>query len=428
MALYLGKDLISGGGGGGSSAAIIDVDALPTENINANVFYRVRENAYTIVDGETNTLITALGKMTTVVDVVDALPEQPTVFINPTDLIMTGYLLKSDLKLYGYVDSYASSILLVTQGWHEVTEIFPNNTYIVTSSPDEATETGIMYVIYTEGGLFTYNNGKWEAVGSGSNSGGSGDLYQHIIAIQGTKEHSSGTTETLYTNLTLYTGSSTPLTPSTFLELYRDYDVICSGGMLERDEVGSAPIYSPIFSVSKTTNLMGNAGLLFQAGTMDWKCSTYTIIADNFTLTDKVTKVGAGAGGGSSGGEKLYEHKIALLGTENVAAGNANIELNLFGIRYRTTNNQITVEEAMPAVEMVDEFSALEAIQVYSGVLNITNATTGDLVSTFVPTQILSFSSEGVAIVMVAVLTENGTEFYQFQRDNLGIIDNVKEV
>ena len=174
--------------------AIIDVDALPTENINANAFYRVKGGYYCLInniDGnEVVPNVNVLDNLPATIHTVGSLPETGDVYIDSLDTPSRSvvYLLTSDLKVYAYFDETLSNALGLSIGWVELgTTGMP---YSVVNSVDEATETGNYYFIPTEGGLFAYNGTEWveyvtkaqldEAV---ANAGG-GKLYRHTILIQ----------------------------------------------------------------------------------------------------------------------------------------------------------------------------------------------------------------------------------------------------
>lgn len=147
MALYLGKDLISGGGSGGSVAAIIDVDTLPTENINGNAFYRVKsEDAYTFVNGVKNNI----DGIEIIIHTVSVLPETGEPFLNEAQTIMNIYLQTSDSVVYGYGGDI---------GFNPITDA--GIAYILVSTEAEATEADTLYIVYDAGGLFAYNGTEW---------------------------------------------------------------------------------------------------------------------------------------------------------------------------------------------------------------------------------------------------------------------------
>lgn len=141
--------------GDGSATAIIDVDSLPIENINANAFYRVKGTAYTILDGEKN----IVDSLPSTVYIVDALPDNPKPYFDANTMLCSLYLRKHDLILYVYSDEAVSSGTGIPIGWHTATDL--GLTYSVVTSPDEATEPGTLYIVYTAGGLFAYNGTEW---------------------------------------------------------------------------------------------------------------------------------------------------------------------------------------------------------------------------------------------------------------------------
>lgn len=167
---------------GGSTTAIIDVDSLPTENINANAFYRVKTSAYTLYNGVKG----EQGGVPTRVIVVDTLPEIGEPYVNADFSEQTMYLQTSDLTIHAYIDETTSDAMGVPVGWLDMSDT--GRPYAVVSSEAEATETDTLYIVYNAGGLFAYNGTEWaEYVTKAdlANAGGSGGgkLYKHTYQL-----------------------------------------------------------------------------------------------------------------------------------------------------------------------------------------------------------------------------------------------------
>ena len=111
-----------------SNQTIIDVSALPTENINENAFYRVSSGSlvrnYIVYSGYTCHCVESLPSVGLPATNADpaANPDQPV-----TDLYRTAgdlYYTVADAELYGYVDDALSTILALSVGWHPAATIF----------------------------------------------------------------------------------------------------------------------------------------------------------------------------------------------------------------------------------------------------------------------------------------------------------------
>lgn len=145
-ALYLTE----GSAEDGSAIAIIDVDSLPTENINEDLIYRVKEvGCYTLFNGEKN----SINGTPVMVYVVDTLPEVGEAFTNSASYpdFLKHYFQTSDRKPYLYESS-----ALGGRGW-------VSKDGQVVSTPEEATEANVLYYVtsdkYT---LYFYNGREWE--------------------------------------------------------------------------------------------------------------------------------------------------------------------------------------------------------------------------------------------------------------------------
>ena len=134
----------------GGSAAIIDVDSLPTENINEDLIYRVKEvGCYTLFNGEKN----STNGTPIMVYVVNTLPEVGEAFTNSASYpdFFKYYFQTSDRKSYLYESS-----TLGGRGW-------VSKDGQVVSTPEEATEENVLYyVISDKYTLFFYNGKEWE--------------------------------------------------------------------------------------------------------------------------------------------------------------------------------------------------------------------------------------------------------------------------
>lgn len=155
--------------GEGGSTAIIDVDTLPTENINANAFYRVKtetlghymltEEGINVMDGKPVEVITvetlpATGKPLMVIDY-----EAETV-------TATLYVRTSDSTVHFYIDETVSAMLEAPVGWSDAGAIgFP---YEIVSSPEEVSGTAIAFVETTnyKYPLYIYAIDEWVEVKS----------------------------------------------------------------------------------------------------------------------------------------------------------------------------------------------------------------------------------------------------------------------
>lgn len=163
-ALYAPEGGSSGGGGGSIPAdAIIDVDVLPTENINEKSFYRVPSlddvevglfaGGVYVPNGST------MNGMLLNIIVVDILPEVGTVFQSATGL--TAYVSMADGGVFGYDENY---------GWLNLLEeeVLAG---IIFSPQDAADSEGTYLLITPKFKLYHYING-WHEIGG--SSGGKG--------------------------------------------------------------------------------------------------------------------------------------------------------------------------------------------------------------------------------------------------------------
>ena len=186
------EDGVGGGSGGGK--AIIDVDTLPTDNINEDAFYRTQTAQFV---GEA---LESIGFVPNVI-VVPEKPETGVTVLNMETGEITGYLDLSDGKLYGYVDDALRAVMLdsglsefvldtyIINGWieshHFIEMMFtlaePTGMFSwggIIQSRDEAVGETTLYVVLKLG-LFHYKDGWHEVGGSEKNrvivSGGFGE-------------------------------------------------------------------------------------------------------------------------------------------------------------------------------------------------------------------------------------------------------------
>lgn len=149
----------SGSGGSGSSVAIIDVNELPTVDINTKAIYRLTSASfyYNTVKADANDMYCY---------VVDSLPSNGEQAYNPSGTpIVVAYYNKADGSAYGYVTSALSSSMGVPVGWYPATTLFGafNNSFSgVVTSKTEMRESNTCY-LFVESYLCAYNDG-WHRV------------------------------------------------------------------------------------------------------------------------------------------------------------------------------------------------------------------------------------------------------------------------
>lgn len=139
----------SSGGGGG----IIDVDTLPTENIDASAIYRVKELAKATMEMPSYGISVPL-------TVVDDLPEQ-----GEKDVV---YFLTTDQKVYVCLTAEQATEVSTTEGWHEYGTIYGMECVVV-GSVDEIPEGGIGVLLTTTVNLYHYCNGKFSKIVTSDN-------------------------------------------------------------------------------------------------------------------------------------------------------------------------------------------------------------------------------------------------------------------
>lgn len=144
--------------GGGAFQAIIDVDALPTENINESVFYRRAESAYSVFNGEKNTLFGAPVSFV----IVDALPSvgEPTTDDVGSPTYWKFYYDKTTAQYYAYV----TTDLIGFDDWVTASEVMGNFglSAVVAEEGDATNEADTLYLFSSPPGIFVYNGEAWE--------------------------------------------------------------------------------------------------------------------------------------------------------------------------------------------------------------------------------------------------------------------------
>lgn len=154
----------SGGGSDCDTNAIIDVTALPTENINENVIYRLNIATY-LFGASAGYQPFPMAKC----NVVETLPSSgnPAATFD-TSLNVTAietYYEQSTNRNMGYVDETLSGIGNMPVGWYTAEQLFAviNRTYYgVIFSTSEMVDMGIYLLI--EYSLYTYKNGIFKSL------------------------------------------------------------------------------------------------------------------------------------------------------------------------------------------------------------------------------------------------------------------------
>lgn len=141
---------------GGGSKSIIDVIELPTENINEEAFYRVL-SAKWVSDGDVYNAFTC--------HCVETLPD--TAEPATTDMVnITTYYNASDGGVYGYVDDMLAGYFGIPSGWYPAEMLFQTVGWhyggVITDIKNSEGDVEFKVLLgYT---LYTYKDGKWEAV------------------------------------------------------------------------------------------------------------------------------------------------------------------------------------------------------------------------------------------------------------------------
>lgn len=150
--------------------AIIDVDELPTENINKNAFYRI--NAKTVFGGIVGALEIGGASIPVKVIVADGKPEVGIHWEDMDNTQAIVYLDLSDGQSYIYNNDYST--------WFETA--FALDDFVsggagvvswggIITSASEATDTYKLYILYDEN-LYHRVDNAWVRVGNGGSSGG----------------------------------------------------------------------------------------------------------------------------------------------------------------------------------------------------------------------------------------------------------------
>lgn len=127
-----------------SVSSIIDVDELPTENIDENVLYRkVEPQKYlimygmTIADGGT-----VEGGTVRIID-VEVLPEVGIIFLDESTATITLYIQTSTMTAHLYAGA--------EEGWVETSALFGEEWGGVITSEDQVTNPALIYILYAGG-------------------------------------------------------------------------------------------------------------------------------------------------------------------------------------------------------------------------------------------------------------------------------------
>lgn len=181
------KNNSSGSGSGGGS--IIPVDALPTENIDANAIYKVTESVekvelyYHRGNGE-------IQLEDDIFEIVDTLPETGTPCLDFVNNVPEyWYYQKSDGAIYGYADDVVASEGGVPVGWYSIEMVydFIGNYKGMVYSTSDMTEEGHYALVTnsTKTSLYFYNTStstyeqlvtKSELNSSGGSGGGGASI------------------------------------------------------------------------------------------------------------------------------------------------------------------------------------------------------------------------------------------------------------
>jgi hypothetical protein len=173
--------------GSGEGKAIIDVVALPTEDINEDVFYRLLtgtfvynqyvENGYTVY-------------------CVEGLPEvgEP---VTPDMVNVIAYYNVQDGDVYGYIDDNLSSATGVPAGWYTLAMLAPSFgvewSGIITDILDDPGDASLRILL--EYVIYSYKDGKWtsnKTIGW-AGTGNSAEIFNHPYNVaSGEASHAEG--------------------------------------------------------------------------------------------------------------------------------------------------------------------------------------------------------------------------------------------
>ena len=145
------NNIPSSGGGSSSSTAIIDVEVLPTENINRNALYRVREKI-ALLNGSSNFFGTSV--------IVKKVETLPTVGEFTEDRVGL-YYQTSDNEVYVYYNAWMTFAELCA-----LTELSYGGQV---SSKEEATEVDTIYITNGDYDIYSYTD-KWNKLNETKNN------------------------------------------------------------------------------------------------------------------------------------------------------------------------------------------------------------------------------------------------------------------
>ena len=187
-----GESLV--GKGDITTSAIVGVEALPTENINTNIFYQCNSGKKItkaqLVMFENNEAIVAPPEAC-FIEIVDQLPEVGKMIINLETQAMYAYYLTTDDKVYGYCNNTdIAAELGFAIGWNNIS-VLMNPTVIY--SLDEATDPQITYLLLTKQPQLFYNtNDSYERLATES------ELVDYKTIVEVSLLPSDGNTNSFY--------------------------------------------------------------------------------------------------------------------------------------------------------------------------------------------------------------------------------------
>ena len=127
-----------------SVSSIIDVNELPTENINENAFYRKPELKKYLIRGDTKVADgeTLDGTIVRIID-VEVLPEVGIIFFDESTKTMNFYIQTSTMTAHMYMGS--------EEGWAEPSSLWGESWGGVITSEDQIANPELAYFLYTGG-------------------------------------------------------------------------------------------------------------------------------------------------------------------------------------------------------------------------------------------------------------------------------------
>lgn len=193
-------DLPGGGGGGGD--VIIDVIALPTENINEKAFYRVLTAQF---------LYGQFIKNDWTMYVVETLPETGEMCWDGTTAI--AYYCVETNNTFGYVNDALSSMMGVPVGWYPADILIPTigKPYGGIISDIEQAEDGTAYT-YLKNILYSHKDGFWSKIDTigWRGTGESSEIFNHLSnTASGGCSHAEGHSTTASGNRSHAEGDNT---------------------------------------------------------------------------------------------------------------------------------------------------------------------------------------------------------------------------